>query len=64
MFATLMLLAATMFAETKTLALQIHLDRAGYSCNTIDGIWGKKSERALQRYIEERTRDAGSRQGI
>ena len=55
-----MLLAATMFADTKALALQIHLDRAGYSCSTIDGIWGKKSERALQRYIEERTRDAGS----
>ena len=60
MFATLVLLAATMFAETKTLALQIHLDRAGYSCSTIDGIWGKKSERALQRYIEERTNDSGT----
>lgn len=59
MFAAITILMAAMFAETKTLALQIHLDRAGYSCSTIDGIWGKKSERALQRYIEERTKDAG-----
>ena len=60
MFAALAILVATMFAETKTLALQIHLDRAGYSCSTIDGVWGKKSERALRRYLEERTKDGGT----
>ena len=54
MFASLALVVATMFAETKTLALQIHLDRAGFSCSTIDGVWGGKSERALSRYLEER----------
>jgi len=46
MFAAL-LLCSLAFAESKTLALQIALDRAGFSCNTIDGAWGEKSERAL-----------------
>ena len=47
------LLAAT-FAESKTLALQLHLDRAGYSCNTADGVWGRKGERALRRFQVDR----------
>ncbi len=51
MFCVLALLAATTFAETKALAVQIHLDRAGFSCNTIDGRWGAKSENALRRYL-------------
>ena len=55
MFALIVLALAATFAESKTLALQIHLDRAGYSCSTIDGVWGGKSERALRRYVEERT---------
>ena len=38
------------FAESKSLAVQIHLDRAGFSCSTIDGQWGAKSERALRLY--------------
>ena len=38
------------FAESKTLALQICLDREACSCNTIDGVWGRKSERALAEY--------------
>lgn len=50
---TLLLLAAT-FAESKTLALQVHLDRAGYSCNTADGVWGRKGERALRRFLLDR----------
>ena len=45
------------FAETKTLALQIHLDRAGYSCSAIDGVWGRKAERALRGYIASRSKD-------
>ena len=49
MFASLVLVLAAAFAESKTLALQIHLDRADYSCSTIDGVWGGKSERALRR---------------
>ena len=60
MFASLALILATAFAETKTLALQIHLDRAGFSCNTIDGVWGEKAERALRRYVKERAKDADS----
>ena len=38
------------FAESKTLALQIALDKRGFSCNTIDGQWGHKSQVALATY--------------
>ena len=48
------------FAESKTLAVQIHLDRAGFSCNTIDGQWGAKSENALRAYERARATAAGS----
>ena len=41
---------AATFAESKTLALQIALDRRGFSCNTIDGQWGYKSQVALATY--------------
>ena len=54
MFATLALLCSLAFAESKTLALQISLDQAGFSCNTIDGVWGGKSQRALERYCRSR----------
>ncbi len=42
------------FAETKPLLVQIELDRAGFSCNTIDGVWGQKSVRAFRRYAASR----------
>ena len=45
------------FAASKPLAVQIHLDRAGYSCSTIDGQWGGKSERALRNYEADRAGD-------
>lgn len=54
MVASCLLLCSLAFAETKTLALQICLDRAGYSCNTIDGQWGGKSQRALAAYAADR----------
>ena len=54
MVAAAFLVIAATFAETKTLALQIHLDRAGFSCNTIDGVWGRKAVRALARFCKER----------
>lgn len=54
MFATTLLLFAATFAESKTLAVQLHLDRAGYSCNTADGVWGRKGERALRRFQIDR----------
>ncbi len=41
---------AVTFGESKTLALQIALDRRGFSCNTIDGQWGRKSQVALATY--------------
>ena len=59
MFAALALFASLGFAESKTLAVQIHLDRAGFSCSTIDGQWGAKSESALREY--ERVQAKGSR---
>lgn len=54
MLSTLCLLGALAFAETKTVAVQICLDRAGFSCNAIDGQWGAKSQRALARYCQAR----------
>ncbi len=45
------------FAESKALLVQIHLDRAGFSCSTIDGQWGAKSENALRAYEASRTKD-------
>ena len=50
----LMLCASVAFTESKTLAVQIRLDRLGYSCNTIDGQWGRKSQSALERYCADR----------
>jgi len=54
MLAAALLICSLAFAETKTLALQICLDRAGFSCNTIDGQWGGKSQRALEGYCRAR----------
>jgi len=51
MFAAVAIILAAMFSDSKAMAVQIHLDRAGYSCNTIDGQWGKKSQVALGRYL-------------
>ena len=48
MLATIILFCALAFDESKTLATQICLDRAGYSCNTIDGVAGWKTDRAEQ----------------
>ena len=38
----------------KTMTVQICLDRAGYSCSAIDGVWGRKSQAALARYCADR----------
>ena len=57
MIASLFIFLASVFCESKTLALQIHLDRAGYSCSAIDGVWGPKAERALRCYLAARTKD-------
>ena len=51
MLASLVLMFAATFAESKAMAVQIHLDRAGYSCSAIDGVWGAKSKYALTRYM-------------
>ena len=47
MLSTTLLFCALAFAESPDLLLQIELDRRGFSCNTIDGVRGGKSERAL-----------------
>ena len=52
MFATVFLAVAALFADSKTLAVQIRLDQAGFSCNQIDGQWGRKSEAAALKYLE------------
>ncbi|MGN0832970.1 MAG: L,D-transpeptidase family protein [Kiritimatiellia bacterium] len=50
MLTVAVLLGALAFAESKTLAVQICLDRAGFSCNALDGQWGRKSARAAARF--------------
>jgi hypothetical protein len=50
MFATLLLFCSLALAETKTLAVQICLDRAGFSANVLDGQWGRRSQSALEKY--------------
>lgn len=55
-----MLLAALVlgtlsFAQTKAMIVQIELDKAGFSCNTIDGTWGHKSTRAEAGYARKRS---------
>lgn len=57
MFLASLLFCSLAFAETKALAVQICLDRAGYSCNTIDGVWGGKSEQAFRAFFAARNRD-------
>ena len=57
MLATILLFCALAFDESKSLAAQICLDRAGYSCNTIDGVWGGKSEQAFRAFFAARNRD-------
>ena len=55
MLSTLFILCSLAFAESKSLAVQIALDQEGFSCNTIDGNWGKKSQRALEGYCRSRS---------
>lgn len=47
-------LASAVFAKSPDLALQIGLEREGFSCNTVDGVWGGKSETALSRWLTTR----------
>lgn len=62
---TAVLLAASLavFAQSKDLALQIALDREGFSCNTIDGSWGEKSDRAFSRWFESNVAGGTPRRG-
>ena len=48
MLATILLFCAIAFDESPTLLRQIELDQNGFSCNTIDGVAGGKTDRAEQ----------------
>ena len=48
MFFAFLLFCAATFDESPVLLEQIELDRGGFSCNTIDGVAGAKTERARQ----------------
>ena len=63
MTAVALIAAIAIFAQSKDLALQIALDREGFSCNTIDGSWGEKSDRALARWIDANVAGGLSRRG-
>ena len=47
MFASLILFCALAFDESPVLLQQIELDQNGFSCNTIDGVAGGKTDRAV-----------------
>ena len=47
MFASLILFCALAFDESPVLLQQIELDQNGFSCNTIDGVAGDKTDRAV-----------------
>lgn len=51
---SLLLLSAMALADTKTIAVQIALDRRGFSVSAIDGQWGRKSQSALEKYCSVR----------
>ena len=53
MFFTSLLICSIAFADAKTLAVQICLDREGFSPNTIDGNWGRKSQSALEKFCAD-----------
>ena len=48
MLATILLFCAITFDESPVLLRQIELDQNGFSCNTIDGVAGWKTDRAEQ----------------
>ena len=48
MLATILLFCALTFDESPVLLRQIELDQNGFSCNTIDGVAGGKTDRAEQ----------------
>ena len=48
MFFAFLLFCATSFDESPDLLRQIELDQHGFSCNTIDGVSGFKTERAVR----------------
>ena len=48
MLASLILFCALAFDESPVLLQQIELDQNGFSCNTIDGVAGGKTDRAIQ----------------
>ena len=47
MLATILLFCALTFDESPVLLHQIELDQHGFSCNTIDGVPGLKTDRAI-----------------
>ena len=48
MLSTILLICALAFDENPVLLQQIELDQNGFSCNTIDGVAGGKTDRAIQ----------------
>ena len=48
MLSTILLICTLAFDENPVLLRQIELDQNGFSCNTIDGVAGGKTDRAIQ----------------
>lgn len=49
---SILIFATVVTGEPTPISTQIMLDRAGFSCNFIDGVWGQKSERAKELYAK------------
>ena len=64
MIATLLLFCALTFDESPVLHRQIQLDRHGFSCNTIDGQWGTKTENALRAFLRSRNHPWANRSWV
>ena len=54
MFFAFLIFCATSFDESPDLLRQIELDQHGFSCNTIDGVPGLKTTRAIQLGLDSR----------
>lgn len=57
-------LPVTSQSMIETLALQVYLDRQGYSCNAIDGRWGPKTRQALEAWQEDQGLPVTGRPGL
>ena len=57
LFSVIFLSASGAFADIKT--AQTYLKQMGYNAGTIDGLWGKKTEEALELFLRDQNAKVG-----